>query len=260
MLIKITNKCSMGCGHCMEDSTVAGAHMDAVTFAAALDFTERVERAAYQAGCPRLVLLSGGECTEHPDFSAMLDETLARDFQVLLITNGMWLADEALRGDILRPERKGLLVQVVNDPRFYPKAPPRWEDPRITYADHVPMLISLGRAARRRPKSNDPPARKYPASYNLRALVREGRSFVAAIQFLRALGKECAPAVNDDGSVVAGETRSCWKIGSVRSADEELTEGVLRMGSCDRCGLERNLSQAQRRAAGISALYLGTEG
>lgn len=31
MLIKVTNFCSMGCTHCMEDSTVRGGHMTTET-------------------------------------------------------------------------------------------------------------------------------------------------------------------------------------------------------------------------------------
>jgi MoaA/NifB/PqqE/SkfB family radical SAM enzyme len=103
MLIKVTNKCSMGCSHCMEDSTVKGEHMTYETFLKALDFTARAEKLAWAAGCLPLVLLSGGECTEHPDIVKLIETVFARGMLPFLISNGAWLADDALRAAILRP-------------------------------------------------------------------------------------------------------------------------------------------------------------
>ena len=123
MLLKITNKCGLGCNHCMEDSTPAGKHMTRETFLAALGLTERLEGEAWRAGVPRRILVSGGEATEHPDVEWFLSTVIDGGYDVILITNGMWLDDPALRSSILRPEWKRLMVQVTNDPRFYPRQP-----------------------------------------------------------------------------------------------------------------------------------------
>ena len=121
MLIKITNYCSMGCSHCMEDSTVAGQHMTRETFLASLALTERLESVAWSRGVPRLLLISGGEATEHPDVAWFLETARSTGHKVVLITNGMWLDDPDLRAKILRPDWPDLMVQVTNDPQVLPE-------------------------------------------------------------------------------------------------------------------------------------------
>ena len=67
MLVKATNKCSLGCTHCLEDSTKLGEHMEWTTFERTLEATARMERLVALSGLPVFVLLSGGEATEHPE-------------------------------------------------------------------------------------------------------------------------------------------------------------------------------------------------
>ncbi len=38
MLIQITNRCHMGCKHCMQDATPKGKHMNDETFEQVMDF------------------------------------------------------------------------------------------------------------------------------------------------------------------------------------------------------------------------------
>ena len=128
-------------------------------------------------------------------------------------------------------------------------------------ADYVPLLIKLGRASRRRPKEDDPRPRSSPASFNLRSLTRSFGSFSKAVAVLRARAAtgssgNCTPSICDNGDVMAGETRNCWKIGTVHSTNEEVTKNILAMGECNRCGLETGLSQEHKRAIGLSTLFL----
>lgn len=152
MLIKITNFCSMGCSHCLEDSTVAGQHMTRETFLAALELTERLEGLSWERGVPKILLISGGEATEHPDIEWFLETALAAGYRRLLITNGMWLDNPELRAKILRPDWTDLLIQVTNDPRFYPSAPKGipTDDPRVMFVPSLTVLVTLGRLKRSR--------------------------------------------------------------------------------------------------------------
>ena len=50
----------------------------------------------------------------------------------------------------------------------------------------------------------------------------------------------CTPSINVDGSVVAGEAPSCYKIGDIKSTNEELTQNLNNM-KCGKCGLYKNL-------------------
>lgn len=264
MLIKVTNKCSLGCSHCMEDSTVKGAHMDESTFDRALDFVQRIESKAWAIGVPPMVLLSGGECTEHPSIVQFVEKVVSRGLIPLLITNGMWLNDPALKEALLRPEWPQLFVQVTNDARFYPKSPPVVEDKRITYVESLTHLIPLGRALRKKGLADmGLPLKKAPTSFNLRSLTRALRSFEEAVFTLRVraasgLSGHCSPSVSENGDVVAGETRSCFKIGTVDSSNAELTDACVAM-RCNNCGLVDNLTQEQKRAIGESVLFGANE-
>lgn len=260
MLIKITNMCAMGCTHCMEDSTPVGEHMTEVTFRKALDFTERAEALAWSRGAFRQVLLSGGECTEHPEILRFIEIVEERKLVPLLITNGMWLADDELRKAILKPQRS-ILVQVTNDTRFYPHKPPEVRDRRVVYVPRLTVLVPLGRA-----KGNETVASMglrraiAPPSFNLRSATRSRRSFEEAVAVLRmraTLGQSgnCTPSIMENGDVVAGETRFCWKIGTVESSMTEVTRALLDMEECNRCGLEAGLSQVEKRAIGLARLF-----
>lgn len=258
MLVKITQHCMRGCSHCLEGSTPAGTHMTEETFLQALDFTGRVELLAWMAGCPRTLLLSGGECTDHPDFLRFLQITFDRGFIPFVLTHGMWLSDPEKRAAILRPEWKDLFVQVTYDPRFYPPpGPPHVEDPRITYIPALSNLLPLGRAGRR-PDLHQlgVPWKKAPSSFNLRSATRHLGSIEKAILMLRqrtmtGQSGHCIPTVNNTGEVMAGESQNCFVIGTVRSTNAELTQALVDM-KCDRCGLTKNLTHEQKQAIGAA--------
>jgi len=253
MLIKITNHCSLGCTHCMENSTVLGEHMTEAVFARALDFTRRAERIAWSLGCPPMILLSGGECTEHPRVVQFVEEVIAQRFVPVLLTNGMWLDDEELRSAVLRPGRP-ILVQVTNDPRFYPREPPEFRDERVVRVPALTHLIPLGRAARGRSADAGVPPARAPSSFNLRSLTRSLGNFESAVAMLRVrtmqgLSGHCTPSITEAGDVVAGETRECFRIGTVESSMEEVTRNLIEM-RCNRCGLVDGLSREYKRAIG----------
>lgn len=262
MLIKITNYCSLGCNHCMENSTVAGEHMTRETFMQALALTARLEGDAWRQGIPRRILISGGEATEHPDVEWFLETALATH-DVILITNGMWLDDPSLRAKILRPEWKRLMVQVTNDPRFYPKQPvTRSDDPRVVFVPSLTVLVPLGRMRPERAHSGREglPVRKAPTSFNLRSITRSTGDVRAALTILRAraaLGKDgnCSPSISSDGTIVAGETSNCFPIGNVHSTADQVTRALVTM-ECNKCGLVDNLTQEQKLAIGAARIHL----
>jgi hypothetical protein len=256
MLIKITNYCSMGCSHCMENSTPAGEHMTRETFLAALALTERLEGLAWKRGVPRWLLISGGEATEHPDVLWFLETARATGARLILITNGMWLDNPELRAKILRPDWPDLMVQVTNDPRFYPTAPKAvpTDDPRVVFVPSLTVLVTLGRLKQSRLPPDAPPIRKGPTSFNLRSLTRSFGDVREALYMLRAraamgMSGNCSPSISNDGTIVAGETSNCFPIGDVNSTAADVTRALVSM-QCNKCGLVDNLSQAEKHAIG----------
>jgi hypothetical protein len=225
------------------------------TFLAALELTERMESLAWRRGIPKLLLLSGGEATEHPDVEWFLETARAAGYQRILITNGMWLDNPELRAKILRPDWTDLMVQVTNDPRFYPSAPKAvpTDDPRVVFVPSLTLLVTLGRLKRSRLPAA-PPVRRAPTSFNLRSLTRSLRDVREALVMLRAraaigMSGNCSPSISSDGTFVAGETSNCFPIGDVHSTAEDVTRALVAM-QCNKCGLVDNLSQEEKLAIG----------
>ncbi len=255
MLIKVTSHCQMQCSHCLEDASPAGSHMSLALFQKALDFTERAECEAIKAGIPTMVILSGGECTDNPEILEMVKQVVDRKWIVMILTHGLWLNNKTLRDALLRDDWP-ILIQVTNDPRYYPRKPPHFEHPRVFYINEITLLSTIGRAAKPNFDSKGLNPRISPSSFNFRSLTRSFNSVPEAIKMLRihaAAGKpgSCSPAVSHDGTVTAGESRFCFPIGTVNSSNEELTQAVLSMGSCNRCGRETPLEPKYKRALGI---------
>lgn len=239
----------------MESSTPSGQHMTRETFLAALELTARLEGLAWSRGVPKILLISGGEATEHPDALWFLETARVAGYLRILITNGMWLDDPELRAKILRPDWTDLMVQVTNDPRFYPSAPKAvpTDDPRVTFVPSLTVLVTLGRLKKSRLPAS-PPVRKGPTSFNLRSLTRSLGDVREALFMLRAraavgMSGHCSPSISSDGTIVAGETSNCFPIGDVRSSAEDVTRALSSM-QCNKCGLVDGLTQEQKLAIG----------
>jgi hypothetical protein len=213
-------------------------------FAKAMDFVVRL-------GFP-LVQLSGGEPTEHPELLDFLD-FVKEVFAPLngkslcgLLSNGMFLEDQARAEEILK---RVTLVQVTNDARYYPKAPPIVAHPKIVYEDKLRTLVPLGRAA----KNGLADSGQAPQCFNLRAATRQLSSFHKAALILRSKGKFCTPSINVDGSISAGESPLCTKIGTVDDDFDTIEMNLFRM-TCNNCGQVNNLSQDLKRLIGEASI------
>ncbi len=257
MLIKVTNHCAAGCSHCMEDSTVAGKHMPIELFERALSFSFEVETLARQVtGLPTSILLSGGECSGHPAFEGLIERVERRGMLPVLITNGQWLANRALRERVLRPGRP-IFVFVTSDPRFYPTPVTLdFADERVKIRHQVGSILPLGRAARRSLPDDQP--LKGPISFNLRSLTRTMGDIRQAIAWLRVRSMThgagaCTPSISDDGSIHAGDSRNCFSIGTIDSSCAELTRALIDM-QCNRCGLVDRLTDEQKAAIGEASV------
>jgi hypothetical protein len=243
ILIRVTNCCRMGCSHCMIRATPDGEHMSLHTFAKCLEF------AANTINLP-LLMLSGGEPTEHPQINELIDLAKSVGMSITLLSNGMFLSE-------WEPEKRDELidkvefVQVTNDPRFYPQSIPSFEHPKVFFEDTLRIVSPMGRAKDNGLETN----RQAPLCFNLRSATRSLGNIVSAIFHLRGLGKMCTPSVNVDGSIVAGESPSCYKIGTVENDELKLTQNLINM-TCSNCGLVNNLSQEHKRIIGEARIIL----
>lgn len=227
MLVKITTRCTMGCNHCMEEAVPEGDRMPIETFLKTRDFVERVYNGF------KIMLLSGGEPTEHPllfDFLHFLE-----GWNVIVLSNGLFLTekDKSFTDQLLGSEAT---LQIHNDSRYYPKKVEPFVHPKVVFGDKINLMTPLGRAR----QNNIPSTRQSPMCFNLRSCARTLKNFSEAVMALRMSGKMCTPSIDVYGNVLAGESRFCHKIGTVESSDEELLENLLTM-ECNKCGLEDQL-------------------
>lgn len=239
MIIRITNRCHMGCKHCMIDASgPAGAHMTMATFLKAMRF-------GLQAGAPTAVI-SGGEPTEHPQLFEYLD-VAQRTFPIVIVaSNGMFdreLADRLARCDVF--------VQITNDPCYYPRPLDRgrlWgRSDRWAIADHVEQIFPCRRAAEQGIEAT----KQYPGCVNLRHAVRR-YGLRAGLAGLAISGKHCPPSIDVDGTIRAGETDTCHVIGQVGDPVAVVEERLQTM-RCNVCGLRDNLKAEHLALIGESS-------
>ncbi len=229
MLVKITTKCQMGCSHCMEDALPEGECMSMDILEKTLTFIEKCYDGV------KIIMLSGGEPTEHPDILKIIERL--KDWNVVLLSNGMFLSTP-LKTPILD---SGIAIQIYNDPRYYPIRIKPIQHPRVLFADEINLLSPFGRAKGMKSE------RMGPLCFNLRSCVRATRSFKEGLMAVRSRMKMCIPSVDVSGNICAGESRFCHKIGTVESSFGVLANNLLAM-KCNKCGLEDNLQSEHLKA------------
>lgn len=242
MLIRITNRCSMGCSHCLADARPEGEHMSRDVFEAVLEFICRIKLP--------IVYLTGGEPVDHPELFDFLDGATKRNISVFVLSNGMFLRDPIFTLEFLERVQG---VQVTNDPRFYPLSIPCITDgqvkslvrEKVSYQTQLSCIASFGRAVTNKLAVD----RIAPFCFNFRSIIRKMRSFLDTLYMLRAHRKHCTPSVNINGTIVAGEAPSCHIVGSVSDAFDTLTQNACEM-TCNKCGLVDNLSMPLKTAIG----------
>lgn len=244
MLVRITERCSMQCPHCMVEATPEGKHMTRNVF-------EKTVRFIKNQGIP-VMLMSGGEPTDHPEVLDFIRYSNSHGIATALLSNGEFLHRDnvcGVGGSEFRGEILNLVhtVQVTNDPRYYPRHVPQFSHPRVFWETHLRVITPQGRAKSNGMESSG----RASECFNLRSAVRAYGSLREARILLMAHGKFCTPSVNIDGSISAGEAPGCSKIGTVESADGDLAAAIGSL-RCKRCGLVANLSATELQAIGES--------
>ncbi|MEG1142582.1 MAG: radical SAM protein, partial [Clostridia bacterium] len=203
MILHITQKCFMNCNHCMMESSPNGEHMSLHTFAAALEFIKKIK--------PQLLVISGGEPTEHPYFFDILDECtkLMGLNRVVVTSNGMFLDNKKFTKRLIN---KKVQVQITNDRRFYPKNINKVANKRFTYTDRLESVTNYGRAKMNgiADKTN-----YAPKCYNILSVARQCDSLQETMQIIEGqIHKFCGLGIETDGQIRVGESIQCKKLGN----------------------------------------------
>lgn len=244
MLIKITERCSMGCIHCLDNCTKDGMDMTYETFRDVVDFLDNNDLLNFE------VLLSGGETTEHPYFEhfveyiyGRLKEANANKFASLMIlTNGLWILENPKKaediiamGDKLHP----IFFQVTNDKRYYPtRVEPHkraFRHKNIVFCDTVEQIYPIGRAAENELDWNA----KASKCFNVRAIIHQ-RPTITLSELRRVminsfkLPHVCTPHIDVYGNIKLGESRLCPVCASIYDEPKEIIKKITSF-NCSRC-------------------------
>jgi hypothetical protein len=116
---------------------------------------------------------------------------------------------------------------------------------RWSFTDQITHIFPCRRTREAGIESN----RKAPSCFNIRSVSRQ-YDIISAIAALGGTrGEFCKPSIDVDGSIRAGETDTCFKIGTVDSTENDLDE-ALRTMRCNRCGLVNKLDNMHLEAIG----------
>ena len=253
MIIDLTYHCSMGCTHCLSDCKPDGQHMPYSVFEDVLEFANKYSITVLH--------FSGGEIFEHPDILKILerigsfveqrDKRRVPILPIALITNGRVLANTAKYQEAYirlrnRIGKNRLLLQVTDDPRFYPTQLNEKEKYRLrklgAIIDAVPSnpndpeqcLYPQGRALK-----NFPDAKwntNAPKCCNLRLLTKQlhFKNIAELTDILATLQKFCTPTIAPDGGIKLGESALCPSVATIYDSNDEIMRQIQEC-QCDLC-------------------------
>lgn len=269
MLVELTYACNMGCTHCLSDCKPDGEHMSIDTFKDVLKFMVDHTIPTW--------MFSGGEMFEHPDILTMLNmiESAHKDIcnkmhmklPVSFITNGRELVRNKTIYNAIADIQKRLgksyiLIQVTDDPRFYPDPlsdkEKYWLKKLNAIIDTVPnnpndktsCLYPQGRALTNFPDANWNTVGPKCANCILIAKQKSSVTFTDFVNYLFSRHKFCTPVIAPNGDIKIGESALCPAVANIYQTDAEIMKGI-RHCKCRQCTIpweklkETNLSAYQ---------------
>lgn len=245
----ITNRCQMGCPHCMQDARPDGRLMTDETIEQVLDFCREAR--------PLVVSVTGGEPTEHPRWAEMTRELLRMKPVALVnvLTNGAWIEDDKQRlkmAKLIRDAKGRMQVQVYSHPKYY-------QDHEWTVAHeqqyrsigciadfHSPIFMQdLGRA-RRNCRQETAKSDHVPSCINSHLIAVQARSLQHFLSMAAQAAKFCRPLIDPDGGIHMSESWLCPTVAHVGDGVEEAFRKMRESRPCKGCRLYRNFEQLHK--------------
>lgn len=234
MIIQITNRCHMGCSHCMQCSSPDGANMTTGTFFEAVKFAERSNA--------HVILLTGGEPTEHPDFEDMVATCCRKFVMVMITTNGMWI-DTPEKVDAMQrlfARYDNLTTQITNISKYYPKSVDIQQIKDLFgckaffETEHL-NLLALGRAAQDPVLVRESESSLGTMSCFSSALVSAQLPYQMAIANMESRGKFCHPLVDYRGNLHWSESCQCPSFAHLSDGFDEICRKAHAWRPCLQC-------------------------
>lgn len=243
MLIQITNRCHMGCPHCMQDSKANGKHMTEETFLDVLKLCHKTN--------PRLISISGGEPLEHPNWSEIACSLLCvrSALFVNILTNGFWIEDDHTRfmmAKLIKQSKGRVKVQVYSHPDYYKNHEWTVEHEKQFKSigctpdfDSPIFMQDLGRA-RKNCKAEVEKNSYVPSCINSHLIARQAHSLSHFLSMAAQAGKFCRPLIDVDGNIHMSESWLCQSVAHVSEDPAIIFKKMRESSPCGACKLYKN--------------------
>lgn len=240
MLIKITDKCSMGCNHCLSDCTPNLRDMELNTFIDTMNFYDK-----YCKSISKPIFISGGEPTESSIFINAMTYLVDRYANILITvtTNGLWLTENEWLVKEMKKFLPNCMFQIVVDDRYYPthvnESSPIFKYDNVMLCHDVIQIYPQGRAL----KNNLPYRAKASKCFNIRAITKQmiGSSLSDIFNTMCIYEKFCTPHIDIDGNIKLGESRLCPVCSNIYKTEKEIIHDIINF-QCHQCDfLNENL-------------------
>lgn len=260
MTIRITNKCNLYCTHCMQQSgPKENEFMSLETFENTLEFMNMTST--------KVINISGGEATLHPQLIEFLKKALKYNKAVVLLSNGTFLIDNPeLRHNIfcLMLKHKNLMLQITNVKNVYNTHITKTEftntlkplviykkvKDRIVFENHFANgIVPIGRALDNVSKFTTEELRldsKSPRCFNLyNTLQHFHGDLVKTISYVKDNSKTslCIPLIKENGDVMFGEYGNIcsvvWNVNNIRKEHPTVRLDCLE-GPCGACYVSKD--------------------
>lgn len=251
MMIKFTERCTMGCSHCLNDAKADGKDMPFDVLLDTLDFLKE-----HNLGRSHLII-TGGEPTEHPAFDLFMNRIIdfhkqTNHFTVVTVTtNGENVQNdpERFKGYVKKANDAGfhLLFQVSADTRYYPRrinvTKRIFREEGFVLVDNcIRAMYPQGRAL----TNNYPWVAKCSKCFNVRSIshqIPEGSTLADIESHLTRNQKFCTPHIGIYGTIKLGESDLCTPCACIYD-DMPTIMKKIRTFQCHKCDhVNKNLPQ-----------------
>lgn len=249
MLFRITNHCSNGCPHCLNDCKPDDSHCTLETIHQFVKF--------FNSTTARTILIGGGEPTEHPRFFQYVNyicKNIGKESIVLIATNGSFLSNKRKRNAFISLTKKHkILSQISAIPNLYPNASEtesyynrfKYKFKHVEFIATPTVIDKIGRAKGVNWDEKFPHLfqRRAPSCINLFATAyhHSTKSFNEILDTLEnSKLNYCKPGIAPDGSIHAGESNECVKVGTIYDSLDTIFRNIKRQKPCHKCGIRND--------------------
>lgn len=272
MVIRITDNCGQHCLHCMQESGPDKKNfMDMSPYLKSLEFIK--------ATMTKVISISGGEPTRHPDILEYIQLAVSTKRVVVLLTNGDWVFDNPkLRDDlfILLLKNKNLSIQITSVRGVYTRYHSKTSihdalrvrhtynkvKKQIVVVNKLELGITpIGRAKDNTDKLMDKTFitdRKAPRCFNPYSVVqnfsmiRDTINIVEVIDIIKTQTNSslCIPMIKENGDMVFGEYEACNSVWNVMN-DSTLVKIDNIIGPCGSCFYSKTQKETCDKHLGV---------